>query len=86
MGYEGFILDVEWPKASGISFKLDSITMVVQVNGKLRSKINIPHNADTATIETTAKQDEKVQQAIQGAAIKKIITVPGKLVNIVTGA
>ncbi len=86
LGYEGFILDVEWPKASGISFKLDSITMVVQVNGKLRSKINIPHNADTATIETTAKQDEKVQQAIQGAAIKKIITVPGKLVNIVTGA
>lgn len=86
LGYEGFILDVEWPKASGINFKLDSITLVVQVNGKLRSKISIPHNADTATIETTAQQDEKVQQALQGAAIKKIITVPGKLVNIVTGA
>ncbi len=86
LGYEGFILDVEWPKAAGINFKLDSITLVVQVNGKLRSKITIPHNADTTTIESTAKQDEKVQQALQGAAIKKIITVPGKLVNIVTGA
>jgi leucyl-tRNA synthetase len=57
----------------------------VQVNGKLRSRIRIPHSADQNAIEIAVKEDSKVQQAISGKAIKKIITVPGKLVNVVTG-
>lgn len=86
LNYDKFILDAEWPKASSINFKVDTVTLVVQVNGKLRSRIRVPHNADANTIEHHVKQDEKVQQAIQGSVIKKIITVPGKLVNVVTGA
>lgn len=82
--YEDVILDAEWPKASPIVFKVETVELVVQVNGKLRSKIRVPHNADQHTIETTVKNDSKTQAAIADKAVKKIITVPGKLVNVVT--
>lgn len=85
LNYEGIILNASWPKSSPIIFKVDTIELVVQVNGKLRSRIRVPHGADTETIEGKVKEDSKVQQAIQGKMIKKIITVPGKLVNVVTG-
>lgn len=83
--YEGLILDAEWPKSSAIIFKVDSIELVVQVNGKLRSRVRVPYSADQKTIERKIIDDAKVQLAINGKAIKKIITVPGKLVNVVTG-
>lgn len=83
--YEGIILDAEWPKSSPIVFKVDTIELVVQVNGKLRSRIRVPNGADQHVIERTVKEDNKVKIAINGKPIKKIITVPGKLVNVVTG-
>lgn len=85
LGYHGIILDAEWPKSSPIVFKIDSIELVVQVNGKLRSRVRIPIDATQDAIEQTVKDDVKVQQAINGKAIKKIITVPGKLINVVIG-
>jgi leucyl-tRNA synthetase len=78
------ILDATWPKSSPIIFKVDVIKLVVQVNGKLRSHIQISQGAGQYQIEEAIKHDTKVQQAIQGKTIKKIITVPGKLVNVVT--
>ncbi len=83
--YPGIILEAEWPKSSSVTFKVETIEMVVQVNGKLRSRIRVPNGAAADIIEKTVKDDTKVQQAILGKAIKKIITVPGKLVNVVTG-
>jgi leucyl-tRNA synthetase len=83
--YEGIILEASWPKSSPIVFKQDTIELVVQVNGKLRSKIRVPESAGADVIENKLKEDAKVQQALQGQVIKKIITVPGKLVNVVTG-
>lgn len=85
LGYEDSILDAPWPKTSTITFKVDSIELVVQVNGKLRGKVRVPHSADQHTIESIVKADSKIQQAIADKAIKKIITVPGKLINVVTG-
>lgn len=85
LGYPDVILDAAIPKSSPIVFKVDSIELVVQVNGKLRSRIRVPNDAKQDVIETTVKQDTKVQQAINGKTIRKIITVPGKLVNVVTG-
>lgn len=84
LNYSGIILEANWPKSSPIVFKVDSVELVVQVNGKLRSKIRIPHDANQELIEKTLKSDTKIKQAIQGKIIKKIITVPGKLVNVVT--
>ena len=83
--YEGAILEAAWPKGSPIIFKIEMIELVVQVNGKLRGHIRVPPHADQTTIEDTIKQNEKIQQAIQSKSIKKIIVVPQKLVNIVTG-
>lgn len=84
LDFEGSLLEAEWPKSSPIVFKVDTIELVVQVNGKLRSRVNVPHDADQDSIEDLVKQDGKVQQAINGKAIKKVIMVPGKLVNVVT--
>ncbi|TAK78870.1 MAG: leucine--tRNA ligase [Gammaproteobacteria bacterium] len=83
--FEGVIVDASWPKASSIAFKVETIELVVQINGKLRSRIRVPHDADKQVIETKVKEDTKVQQAIQGQAIKKVIIVPNKLVNVVVG-
>jgi leucyl-tRNA synthetase len=85
LGYEGIIIEAEWPKTGAIVFKVESIELVVQVNGKLRSHIKVPNGADNATIETLAQQDPKIQSFIGSKPIKRIIIVPGKLVNIVIG-
>jgi leucyl-tRNA synthetase len=85
LGYEGLILNAPWPKSSTTQLKIDQVELVVQVNGKLRSRILTPSDAEKQTIEAIALGDSKVQQAITDKIIKKIITVPGKLINIVTG-
>lgn len=84
LDYKGLILEASWPRSSAIVFKVDTIELVVQVNGKLRGRIRIPQAADQQTIEDKVRADEKIKQAIQDVAIKKIIVVPGKLVNVVT--
>ena len=56
---------------------------MVQVNGKVRSQISVPANADKAAVEEAALHDEKVQSFIDGKTIVKIIVVPGRLVNVV---
>lgn len=84
LNYSGIILHAQWPRPSPIVFKVDTVELVVQVNGKLRSRLRVPHGADKTVIENKVKEDAKVQQAVQGKMIKKIITVPGKLVNVVT--
>lgn len=83
--YPGLIITAPWPKNASSTFTVDQVELVVQINGKLRSRITVPADADTKTIESVVTQDAKVQQAIANASIKKIITVPGRLVNIVTG-
>jgi leucyl-tRNA synthetase len=85
LDYGGVILDAEWPRSSQITFKIDTIELVVQVDGKLRSHVRVPSGAAQKAIEDKVKEDAKVQQAIRGKSIKKMITVPGKLVNVVTG-
>ncbi len=81
----GLVLDAAWPDIDTHAMKIDKIELVIQINGKLRSKITVPTHADTKTIEEMATQDAKVQTTIANKLIKKIITVPGKLVNIVVG-
>lgn len=85
LGYTGIIIDAVLPEVDKSATKTDKIDLVVQINGKLRSKITVPLHADTKTIEDMATQDAKVQTTISNRTIKKIITVPGRLVNIVVG-
>jgi leucyl-tRNA synthetase len=78
----GDILDAEWPQVDPAALEQAEIELMVQVNGKLRGAIKVPKAADKAAIEAAALGNENVQKFLEGAP-KKIIVVPGKLVNIV---
>jgi leucyl-tRNA synthetase len=80
---EGAIVDASWPAADESALTSDTLTLVVQVNGKRRDEIEVWAAADNASIEATALGNEKVQRTIGGKAVRKVIVVPGRLVNIV---
>lgn len=82
-GYTGQILNASWPKPATDALKLDQIQLVVQINGKLRSNITVAADADQAAIEQIALADPQVRKFIDGQALKKVIVVPKRLVNIV---
>jgi leucyl-tRNA synthetase len=77
------LFDQPWPQADSAAMEQDEIKMIVQVNGKLRGQINVAKDAGKETVEQAALTNEHVQKFIAGQTVKKIIVVPGKLVNIV---
>jgi leucyl-tRNA synthetase len=77
------LVAIPWPKADPAALVQDTIELVVQVNGKLRAHISVAANASREEIEKTALSNESVIKFIEGKAPKKIIVVPGKLVNVV---
>ncbi|HEU4622616.1 MAG TPA: leucine--tRNA ligase [Burkholderiaceae bacterium] len=89
LGYSavyGELLDAPWPRVDPRALEQDEITLVVQVNGKLRGEIRVPKNADKTVIEQAALADEHVQKFVSGNTLKKVVVVPGKLVNLVVAA
>jgi leucyl-tRNA synthetase len=86
LGYDklhGPLWDAAWPTVDDSALVKDEIELMLQVNGKLRGSLRVSPNADTATIEQAALASEAFQKQSQGAAPKKIIVVPGRLVNLV---
>jgi leucyl-tRNA synthetase len=82
-GHElGELLDAPWPKPDPGALQVDVIEWVVQVNGKLRGSIRIPAGADRPAIESAVLEDSTIQRHLTGP-IKKLVIVPGKLVNVV---
>jgi leucyl-tRNA synthetase len=79
----GDLLDAAWPKVDEAALQQDEIELMLQVNGKLRGSVRVAAQATRETIEQTALQHEAVQQFAQGAPVKKVIVVPGRLVNVV---
>lgn len=77
------LLEQSWPIVDHTALVQDTIDLVIQVNGKLRGQINVPKDTDRATIEQLAINHENVQKLVAGNTIKKIVVVPGRLVNIV---
>ncbi|WP_414752523.1 leucine--tRNA ligase [Anabaena sp. CCY 9910] len=72
-----------WPAFDPTALVADEITLVIQVNGKKRADIQVPSQADKAELEKYARESEVVQRHLEGKEIKKVIVVPGKLVNFV---
>jgi len=72
-----------WPSFDTSALVADEITLVIQVNGKKRADIQVPAQADKAQLEKFARESEVVQRHLEGKEIKKVIVVPGKLVNFV---
>jgi leucyl-tRNA synthetase len=82
-GNEGFILTSQWPKADPALMIEDVVTIVVQVNGKLRGQVEVPNPPEKEVVLAAIRVNQKVQQWIAGKEVVKEIYVPGKLVNIV---
>ncbi|MGB0721315.1 MAG: leucine--tRNA ligase [Gammaproteobacteria bacterium] len=83
LGYGEDILTVGLPEVDEAALVKDSIEIVVQVNGKLRGRIEVPASAEKAAVEAAALAEENVVRFTEGKTIRKVIVVPGKLVNIV---
>jgi len=86
LGYankQGEILDAAWPEFDAQALVQDELELVLQVNGKLRGSIRVPASADKAQIEAVALANEDALKFTNGATPKKVIVVPGRLVNIV---
>ena len=83
LGHEGAVIDAAWPGYDESALVKDSIQIVVQVNGKLRAKLDVAADISKADMEAAAKADANVQKFTNGLTVRKVIVVPGKLVNIV---
>ncbi|TBW07472.1 leucine--tRNA ligase [Azotobacter chroococcum] len=83
LGKDGLIIDAAWPAVDESALVQDTLTLVVQVNGKLRGEIQVPAAASREEVEAAARANENVLRFTEGLAIRKVIVVPGKLVNIV---
>ncbi|WDM58816.1 leucine--tRNA ligase [Pseudomonas sp. NEEL19] len=83
LGHDQAVIDAGWPAVDEAALVQDTVTLVVQVNGKLRGQVEMPAAASREEIEAAARSNENVLRFIDGLAIRKVIVVPGKLVNIV---
>ena len=83
LNYKTSLIDERWPNADKLALAKDSIEIVVQVNGKLRSRIIVDVNADEEKIKSLVIKDKNVQRYIGKNKVKNIIIVPGRLVNVV---
>ncbi len=83
LGHTTLIAEAPWPSFDPEAAREEEITVVVQVNGKLRSRIQVPPETSSQEMERLAMADGKVQKFTAGKTVRKVIVVPGKLVNIV---
>ena len=86
LGYataSGELLDAPWPQADEAALQRDEIELMLQINGKLRGSVTVPASADKAAIEAAALASEAFVKQANGAAPKKVVVVPGRLVNVV---
>jgi len=85
LGYDDDILAASWPEPDAAALVQDEIEMVIQVNGKLRGSITVAKDMERTAIEKLAIEQPCVQKHLEGVSIKKVIVVPGKLINVVVG-
>jgi leucyl-tRNA synthetase len=85
LGHNQSLAYAPWPKFDAALLKEDTITVILQVNGKIRDRLEVPAQTSSADLEKLALANERVQQHLTGKQVKKVIVVPGKLVNIAAG-
>ncbi|MDI1292051.1 MAG: leucine--tRNA ligase [Methylobacter sp.] len=83
LGHQQAVVSASWPEVDMTALAQDTLELVLQVNGKLRSKIKVSVTATKDEIEAMALNDEQVKRFIEGKPVRKVIVVPNKLVNIV---
>jgi leucyl-tRNA synthetase len=85
LGHDRSLACEPWPEFDPALLKDDQIEIPVQVNGKLRAKVVVPAVADAGEIEAKARRDERIAALLEGKTVRKVVVVPGKLVNFVVG-
>ena len=83
LGHEGSVADSEWPAWDEEALKEDTVKYPVQFNGKMRFNIEVPAGSDKAAVEAAALADPAAEKWLEGKTPKKVIVVPGRIVNIV---
>ena len=83
LGGEGLVANALWPVADEAMLVEDTVTLPIQVNGKRRDEITVPKDMDKAEVEKLALATDGVKRALDGASPKKVIVVPGRIVNVV---
>jgi leucyl-tRNA synthetase len=83
LGHAEAVIDVPWPEHDARALTQESVEIVLQVNGKLRGRIMVPAGAAEEIVREAALADAAVQRWVEGKPIRKVIVVPGKLVNVV---
>lgn len=83
LGHRGTIAYESWPAYDETKLVEDEVEIVIQINGKIKAKKVVPKQMEKEELEKTALSDERIRSLLQGSEIKRIIVVPGKLVNIV---
>ncbi|MDE1151502.1 MAG: leucine--tRNA ligase [Micavibrio sp.] len=83
LGHKTMLVDTPWPKADPALLANDTVTVGVQVNGKMRAQLQLPKDLDQKAAEKAALEDPAVQKAMEGKPAKKIIVVPNRIVNVV---
>jgi len=83
LGHPDAVIDAPWPRADPAVLEREEVELVVQVNGKLRGHVSVAADADRESIEQAALDDENVARFMAGRVPKKIVVVPGRLVNLV---
>ncbi len=83
LGHDRLVVETPWPKHDPALLESDSLTIAVQVNGKRRGEVVVPRDADNKSVEAAALALDGVVRALEGKAPKKVIVVPGRIVNIV---
>jgi leucyl-tRNA synthetase len=83
LGHSKALIDEPWPAVDTAALEQSTLELVVQVNGRLRARIRVPADADESAVRQAALADPHVAKFVGAAPIRKVIVVPGKLVNIV---
>ena len=82
-GANGMVATARWPVPDPALLVSDTVTLPVQINGKKRAEISVAASADPAAVEAAAREDDAVKQHLAGLTVRKVIVVPGRIVNIV---
>ena len=85
VGHDNSVHKQQWPVVDEQALVADEVTVIVQINGKVRDKIVMPINVDKAEAEKIALSQPKIADMVAGKVIKKVVVVPNKLINIVVG-
>jgi leucyl-tRNA synthetase len=83
LGQPGLIADAPWPVADPALLEDDTVTIAIQVNGKLKDSFEVAKGTDKAVVEAAVLTREKVIRALEGRPLRKVIIVPDRLVNLV---